>query len=233
MPLYEPRFYKGDYRERQEAANADRCVAYIEQHFNSSGDSAADYTVAIVGSNASQTSCNWGRWWSGAVSRDFGTRLGGADGILKGGYEGRGDANLRFTSMPAVLLEPLFGSNARHAGWIRSDAGQDRLAAILVESVQRFFPAGGRIALSVGHKYKTSSPNDRGAAVAGGGWEADFAEAVLKKVEGRLLAVAAPAAGRTLRVVHGSKVLLETTVDEDAVLRWDPVRGLLQVVDEP
>ena len=34
--MYRCKFYKGDYRERQEQANADRCAAYVEHHFNSS-----------------------------------------------------------------------------------------------------------------------------------------------------------------------------------------------------
>ena len=38
------------------------------------------------------------------------------------------------------------------------------------------------IGLSVGHKYKTSNPNDRGAACVFGDWEADHAEALAKKV---------------------------------------------------
>lgn len=33
--MYEIRFYKGNYYERQQQANADRCVAYVEHHFNS------------------------------------------------------------------------------------------------------------------------------------------------------------------------------------------------------
>ena len=38
-------FYKGDYRERQEQANSDRCMAYVEHHFNSSVSPVASYAV--------------------------------------------------------------------------------------------------------------------------------------------------------------------------------------------
>ena len=162
------RFHKGDYSERQRRANADQAIAYVEHHFNSSSSPAAEYTVVITGSNASQTSRNWGRWYAQAISREFEVPDGGDAGIMVGGYSGRGDGNLRHTAMPAILLEPLFASNPRHAEIVRSEDGQMPMARVLVDSIKRFFPDGGLIAFSVGHKYKTSNPNDRGAALVGG-----------------------------------------------------------------
>jgi hypothetical protein len=137
--------------------------------------------LVITGSNASQTSRNWGRWYAAAVAREFNIPLSGDQGILMGGYNGRGDYNLKFTDMPDILLEPLFASNYQHAQWIRSESGQTKLAQLLCESIQRFFQNGGLIGFSVGHKYKTSRPNDLGASVVGGGLEADYAEAVLER----------------------------------------------------
>ena len=133
--------------------------------------------------------------------------------------------------MPAILLEPLFASNPRHAEIIRSEVGQKRLARVLVASIQRFFPNGGLIAFSVGHKYKDSSPSDRGDAVVGGGTEADFAEQVLLKAKAMLEAITAPETERRVRVMRGDQILLNEVVDEDAQLLWDPVRGLLQIID--
>lgn len=227
--MYEVRFYRGEYRERQRQANEDGCVAYVEQHFNSSSSPAANYTVVIVGSNASQTSRNWGRWYAHAVGREFGIPVRGAEGIVVGGYEGRGDYNLRFTAMPAVLLEPLFVSNPVHAEWVRSESGQMRLARILSDSVQRFFQTGGLIGFSVGHKYKTSRADDRGAAVYGGGWEAEYAEEVLNRAKTLLEAVEAPQPDREIRVVEEDEVLWTHTVDPDAHVSWDPVRGVLAI----
>jgi hypothetical protein len=135
----------------------------------------------VVGSNASSTSCEWGRWYAEQIAKKFGVHVGGDRGIKIGGYGGRGDSNIKYAEMPAVLLEPLFVSNPREADIIRSDSGQNALALILVDSIHRFFPQGGLIAFSVGHKYKPSKPNDRGAAVVGGGTEADYAEKVLRK----------------------------------------------------
>jgi len=227
--MYEVRFYKGDYLERQEQANDDGCMAYVEHHFNSSSSPTANYTVVITGANASQTSRNWGRWYAAAVSREFNVPLGGDQGLVVGGYDGRGDFNLRFTDMPAILLEPLFASNPQHAQWISSEAGQGRLARILCESIQRFFQKGGTIGFSVGHMYKTSAPNDRGARVFGGGWEADYAEAVLEKVRILLQTVETPTIQRKIQVLEGETVLWNHVVDADTNVSWDPMRGVLRI----
>jgi hypothetical protein len=230
--MYEVRFYKGDYRQRQLAANADGCVAYVEQHFNSAASPGAGYAVVVCGSNASQTSRNWGRWYGEAIGREFNVKVGGDHGILVGGFNGRGDDNLRYTDMPAVLLEPLFVSNPAQAEWIRSEAGQTRLARVLVDSIRRFFQKGGRIAFSVGHKYKTSAAADRGAAVAGGGWEADYAEAVLLKAKVMLEATAAPQTERLVRVMIGDEQVWSGAIDADAEVAWDGLRGVLRI-DQP
>ncbi len=227
--MYEVQFYQGDYLARQRAANKDKCVCYVEQHFNSSTSQSANYVVVITGSNASQTSKNWGRWYAQAVAREFDLPVAGNDGILVGGFNGRGDYNLRYTAMPAILLEPLFASNPQHAEWIRSDERQHRLAQILCESIERFFQDGGRVALSVGHKYKTSRPNDRGAAVYGGGMEAEFAEAVLQKTSQKLEGVGGIQEEREITVMQGNEMLWRQAVDADADISWDAVRGVLRI----
>jgi N-acetylmuramoyl-L-alanine amidase len=108
--MFHVKFYKGEYIKRQQAANADGAVAYVEHHFNSDEASKAGYACVVVGSNASNTSRNWGRWYAKAIAQQFGGGIGGDQGILVGGYHGRGDGNLKHTRMPAVLLEPLFAS---------------------------------------------------------------------------------------------------------------------------
>ncbi len=227
--MYKVTFYKGNYSTRQSKANEDKAVAYVEHHFNSSSSNTANYAVVVTGSNASRTSKNWGRWYAKAIATFFETKVAGDNGILVGGWNGRGDGNVKHTKMPAILLEPLFVSNHQHADIIRSESGQTDLARILVESIQRFFPDGGLIAFSVGHKYKKSSPNDRGAAVVGGGSEAEFAEKVLKKAATMLEAIDHIDVARTIRVMHGDNVLFETDLDEDAQVIWDPERGLLNI----
>lgn len=228
--MYTVKFYKGDYLARQLAANADKAVAYVEHHFNSAGPTA-NYALVVVGSNASPTSVNWGSWYAKAVAERFGSKVYREDGVARGGLDGRGDGNVKHTSMPAVLLEPLFVSNPQQAEIVRSASGQAALARILAESIRRFFPLGGLVAFSVGHKYKTSRPNDRGAELAGGGMEADYAEKVLQQTADMLAEKQAAPAPRMMRVMKGDTVLFETPVDEDDVVVWSSDRNLLFIPD--
>ncbi len=180
---YQIKYYKGEYRDRQRAANADKAIVYVEHHFNSTDNPSADYACVVVGSNAGRVSREFGQAYAKSVAKVFGCKIGGTNGLLIGGYNGRGDGNIKHTNMPAVLLEPLFCSNPKQAAHIRSEEGRNALAHILADTIKHFFPDGGLIAFSVGHKYKTSKPNDRGAAVHGGGTEADYAEDVLQRAE--------------------------------------------------
>lgn len=182
MAKYTVKFYRGDYYERQMAANKDKAVVYVEQHFNSATPTA-DYSCVVVANNASRTSREFGQLYARRVSEEFGCTVGGVNGIFLGGFNGRGNANLVHTSMPAVLLEPLFVSNPKRAEQVRSVEGRQTLAEIIAECVRHFFPGGGLVAFSVGHKYKKTNPNDRGAAVHGGGTEADYAEMVLDRAK--------------------------------------------------
>ena len=190
------KFYKGDYKERQREANAANAALYIEQHFNSCESRKAGYALAIVGSNASKASVDFAEYyvelvqaafnvpiWSDSLDNDLANDdhdpldLEGTDGVMRGG---RGNGNLKYTAMPAVLLEPLFASNPAHAEFIKSTVGQYVLASVLACSIRRHVSPGRLIAFSVGHKYKASNPNDRGASVYGSALsEADFAENVL------------------------------------------------------
>lgn len=241
---YEVRFYKGNYYWRQKQANQDQCVAYVEHHFNSAINSLANYSLVVTGRSASETSKSWGRWYAKQVGREFMVPLSGDRGILVGGYNGRGNANLKGTVMPAILLEPLFASNPEQAELIRSAEAQDKLAKVLVDSIVEFFPEGGLIAFSVGHKYKTSRPNDRGAPLHGGGVEADFAEIVLEKAKHLLENYKPPEQvepaqefeeeeyppDNDIRVIKDGKELwLHTDVDEDDDVMWDEENRILYV----
>lgn len=188
MAKYKVNFYKGSYKSRQEQANKDKCVCYVEHHFNSAAASA-DYSLTVVAANASETSKKWGKLYTKTITEAFGTKAGGDGGILVGGYKGRGNANLVHTAMPAILVEPMFVSNPGQAKIVKSEQGQQKLAQALVDSIITTFPKGGTVAFSVGHKYKTGGSKDLGAAVHGGGMEADYAEAVLLKAQTILEAV--------------------------------------------
>jgi hypothetical protein len=240
--MYEIRFYRGNYRWRQKQANRDDCAAYIEHHFNASTHQTANYTLVITSYLASETSKNWGRWYANRINQELRIPLGGKEGILSGGYNGRGNGNLKHTVMPAILLEPLFVSNPQHAEILHSEEGQDKLALILAESIIAFFPDSSKIGFSVGHKYKTSRPNDRGAMVYGGGTEADFAEIVLEKAK-NLLEDYNPEAKNTIgreeiddypdndiRIIKdGKEIWLHTDIDEDDEIKWDQANRILYI----
>lgn len=189
---YDVRFYRGDYITRQRRANADKAVVYVEHHFNA-GSATASYSLANVGSNAGATSKKMAADYVRRVCQAFGTKPANNDfasgGVSVGGYKGRGDGNLKHTAMPAMLLEPLFVSNLTYADVVRSDEGQSKLATCLVETIKQFFPDGGIVAFSVGHKYRDTKPKDRGADLAGGGAEAEYAEKVLLLAAAMLEAV--------------------------------------------
>lgn len=189
---YSVKFYKGDYSVRQRNANADKAIVYIEHHFNG-GSPLANYALCNVATNSSQKSRAVAKSYVDRISRVFDVPLANNDfakgGVSVGGCKGRGNGNLSRTLMPAVLLEPLFASNPKLASIIRSEVGQDKLAECLADTIKEHFPQGGLVAFSVGHKYKTSMPNDRGVPLAGGGTEADYCEEVLNKAAALLSAL--------------------------------------------
>jgi hypothetical protein len=180
---YEVSFYTGNYRWRQALANEENCAAYAEQHFNASASRRDGYTMVIVSYESSKKVRKWAKWYVKKVARAFGVRQYLGKGLLVGGYDGRGNGNLKYLKMPGVLLESLFATNPRHAKWIRNEADQLQLAFILFKSIRKFFPQGGRICFSVGHKYKFYPRNDRGAHIYGGGRESEYAEIILKQAE--------------------------------------------------
>jgi len=186
MSKYQVKFYTGNYGKRQKAANRDNAICYVEQHFNAAVDPETNYALVIVGKNASQTSMRWGDW----LADEYSSRLNITKyGVSVGGFDGRGNGNIVKTNMPAVLLEPLFCSSYDGAAVLKSYHGQKTLAKVIVDSIQKFFPDGGLVAFSIGHKGKTSKPHDRGALVLAGGTEAEYAEIVLTLAEKMLTGV--------------------------------------------
>jgi len=182
MGKYSVQFFMGDYPYRQMLANEAGVDVYIEQHFNS-GPKEADYCMAVVAHNASEKSIEIAETYADFVSNRFKIPKfkGNPEGVKKCKFRERGDFNLRFTKMPAVLLEPLFVSNAEHVKILIDKQGYYDLAEILVDTIRKHFPNGAKVGFSVGHKYKRKSPLDRGAPVRGYPefFEADIAEWVL------------------------------------------------------
>jgi hypothetical protein len=173
-----------DYRARQIYANEQGAICYLEGHYN-----AKEYdkpgtqdnpALAVIASNSSQKTRDMGRWFCAEVSVEFGCPNGGL--FVRGPNE-NGYGNVAYARGNSLLLEPLFVSDAEQAKIASSEDGQNRIALIIVQMITHFYPNGGLIAFSPGHKYKVNSPRDRGAPVHPdvGGWEADLAEKYMQK----------------------------------------------------
>lgn len=180
MSKYTVKFYTGDYPERQEAANKDGAICYVEHHFNSKEyddpKATADNPImTIVAHDASATSKSWASLYSSFVQKGlkhagFDFPLFAGSGVLQREFKERGDYNLRFTKMPAILVEPMWLSDIPSALALLGRDGRkphvfDYLAAALADSVKQTFPDGGLVAASIGHMGKTSQPFDRGAPI--------------------------------------------------------------------
>ena len=241
--MYKVKFYKGDYKDRQQQANADRCICYVEHHLNNHSDETSGYAVTIVATNASEKSKEWGKQYARDVDHAFHVGIGGdlGDGIQIGGYGGSGNFNLLLTHMPAILVEPLFASNPEHAKWIRSATYQKQLASILADSIRHAFPAGGLVGFSVGHKYKKSRSNDRGARVYNSAhfYEADYAEIILAEAKRQLEAdngeqpevdEGVPI-NREIKIMLGDQVTWRYPIDEDDAVTFDPLTGVLRITE--
>jgi hypothetical protein len=190
MADYQVLMVSGDYPDRQAQANAAGCDGYLEHHFNALAydrpGTSDNPCFALVAHNASDKSKAWAKDYADRVADDFGWR---SNGVVQVGHRARGDYNLRFTDMPAILVEPLFVSDVEQAAVAQSEDGQERLARHVVDSIKAAFPNGGKFALSIGHKGKDSSPYDTGAPVVDSKLtEADLSEQVITRVARMLVA---------------------------------------------
>jgi hypothetical protein len=85
----------------------------------------------------------------------------------------------------AVLLEPLFISNRQEAAWIHDIGNLRALGESIASEIAKY--NGAVIGLSIGHKFKSSAPDDRGALCILGDTEADHAERLAKVVAAALM----------------------------------------------
>lgn len=189
MSHYTVKYYTGDYGVRQADANKDKAICYVCQHANSKvyddPQTLNDNPIlTVVAHNASYASKRWASYYSGLVKQipfmqgaplfkqdgiGLRTVINQRDerlfGVLQRRKFERGDFNLRKTDMPAILPEPCWVSDFETANELASPSETliADLGRALAESIIEFFPEGGLVAFSVGHKYKTSQPYDRGA----------------------------------------------------------------------
>lgn len=176
---YTVKFYRGDYRDRQEKAYKDGAICYIEEHFNATDDPGTNYALVLTAEGASDFTGKWAQDYVDRVAAKFSIPKGYDNGIKVVKDGDRGYGNLRYSKMPAILLEPFFISNSEGLKW--AESRQDDLAGIILDSIRECFPNGGLVAFSVGHRYKVSNPADNGAVPAEGKYETIYNESVLKK----------------------------------------------------
>ena len=176
-------FVYGDYPFRQKQAIEMAADYYIEHHFNS-GPKNADYARVVLSHNATSQALDLANLYISHFKEEFpdiplfeGVR----PGIAKVSYREQGDFNLRFLTIPGMLLEPMFLSRDDHVRILLSEDGIIRLAKCLAKTLQDVINKDTLVAFSVGHKYQRRKPTDRGAPVRGYPefFEADLAEWVL------------------------------------------------------
>ncbi|HEY3900775.1 MAG TPA: N-acetylmuramoyl-L-alanine amidase [Chthoniobacter sp.] len=185
----------GDYanttKRQQQAAKAG-CAVTIDFHFNSNGSTATggevwfkpnDDASENLAAAILQGYSTVGLPVRGTNSADPGTRA----------------AFIRHYQSPAVLTEPLFVSNKTQAQWIHNPDNVSALARVIAAALEDATKPGDLIGLSIGHRCKTSEPNDTGAACILGDTEATHGIALA-------LAVAALLAGGTVEPPACAKI---------------------------
>lgn len=179
---------KGDYvgnHEREAQALREGCKLVIEFHFNSDGSTASG-----------------GETWykpddqlSLAIATDIRNRYQNIGLGLHGPGPNAAVASTRagwlpYYSCSAILLEPLFVSNPNGAAWIHDAANVDLLATQIAAAVIAHTAEEDIIGLSIGHRFKHSSPNDMGAACVLGDSEATHGTATAEAVAAKLTSIA-------------------------------------------
>lgn len=168
----------GDYSKREYDANTLGAAMVWHQHFNSFNETTS-YAMVEIAEPVTDREMQVALEVAAAYNTLLGGGLGDGDGmrILKGGERAEYiiDGNKE-----AYISEPAFVSNPTQAAWLLVPENLRKIAEINVEAIKRHYPDGSTIALSIGHKYKTTAPNDRGAAVYGSNvTEADLNEQVI------------------------------------------------------
>jgi N-acetylmuramoyl-L-alanine amidase len=181
VAAHQPIYLYGDYvntHDRQQLALVQQCLCVVEFHFNSATPAARGGEVHYKALDINSQQFAQAMWDELAA---IGLPAHGNQPV-KSTTESPRSGWIDHYQMIAIVLEPLFISNAGQAAWLHANG--DTLADALAEGIKGTFPAGGRIGLSAGHAYK--SVNDPGAACAAGDHEADHTVDMVNRVAQRL-----------------------------------------------
>jgi len=169
-------------KNREYVANAADCDIVLHGHLNSHKDAKANYCLVLIARPLGRHEVEIAEALSHAMARVSGTSLGWGRPmgvkVLKDGD--RGEYAIDDVEM-GMILEPGFGSNRYFSTWVRKAEHRALLGEAIADVVRAAYPDGATVGLSVGHKYKTSNPRDRGAMLYphDGVTEADIAESYL------------------------------------------------------
>ncbi len=124
---------KGDYPDRAKWANANGVDVYLAGHLNSF-DGKANYSLVEVSFNSSGKS----KVLACALLDGFKKYLG-LRTVYKHLDQGeRGNSCVKYTSMPAVILEPLFIDNPDHARMLKIGEGHKKIAEAIRDAIRSF-----------------------------------------------------------------------------------------------
>jgi hypothetical protein len=172
----------GDYRARQQAANNAGAALYLEAHYNSTP--GAQGTEVLVTDTSGPLTRTMARQMAGNIAQAFALTLRASSGVKVLTSASRGYGNLAHAKAPALLIEPWFIDAPEWAN--RAIIEEFRLARCLASVIKQHIPDGSTIALSLGHRGKSSDPHDKGARGGNGRWEADLASLYLDSLAGLL-----------------------------------------------
>ncbi|MFT3880789.1 MAG: N-acetylmuramoyl-L-alanine amidase [Gemmatales bacterium] len=185
MAIYQPIILTGDYvgvhDRQQNAANAG-CICVVEFHFNSAGDATASggevhYKQNDIISPSSKEFAD--SMWAELVATGLPPH---GNQPVKSTAVATRSGWIDFYSMFAIVLEPLFISNAGQATWLH--ANKLSLADAIAAAIKGTFLNGGAIGLSAGHAGK--SVPDPGAPCVLGDTEADHTVEIRDLVAARM-----------------------------------------------
>lgn len=178
---------KGDYtgknKERQKAAGQKGCSLVISFHFNASANPKA--SGAEVYHNEKGNAETVAKALLSSITQVLGVK---ARGVKKA--KGTRASFIQHYPCPAVLLEPCFVTNPKEAALLHDVAVIRKLGETLAATLFAHTPtrphAHTPIGIDIGHKFKTTNPDDRGARCFLGDFEANHAEKLAKVVAASL-----------------------------------------------
>lgn len=171
-------FLDGSYTRRKELAGELRCTHTIDFHFNSADGPA--FGPEVYFKPADKTAKTFAEAMLSAI-RSLPLKDTRADGLQaatagsRAGYIGGYPAH-------AVLLEPLFISEAGQAKWIKDSANLELLSQVVAMAIRGETDESDLIGLSIGHLGNTARPGDTGAPAFGGGVETDFNAPMARRI---------------------------------------------------